>query len=88
MKTTGEETGRFIGMRLFDLEKLDIKGQLAVGRDAGESLGAVGEGSGNGQATLASNGHADNTDVPTLDDLALANLEREGLALLVGCTAS
>lgn len=72
-------------MRLLDLEKLDVKDQLAVGGDAGESLGAVGEVGGDGQATLAANGHADDANVPALDDLAAAGLEGERLALLVGC---
>ena len=40
---------------------------------------------GDGQPPLAANGHADNADIPTFNDLALADLEREGLALLVGC---
>lgn len=71
-------------MRSFDLEQLDIKGERAVRRDAGQSLAAVGEAGRDGQATLATNGHADNADIPTLDDLALADLEGERLALLVG----
>ncbi|KAF1736493.1 hypothetical protein CRV24_002099 [Beauveria bassiana] len=71
-------------MRLLDLEQLDVKGQRAVGGNAGQSLAAVGEIGGDSQATLATNRHADDTDVPALDDLALTNLEGKGLALLVG----
>jgi hypothetical protein len=44
---------------------------------------------GDGQTALTTNGHADDTDVPTLDDLALASLEGERLTLLVGyCNVS
>lgn len=71
-------------MRSLDLEELDVKGQCAVGRDARKASGAVGKVGGNGQAALTANGHADDTNVPTLDDLALADLEGERLALLVG----
>lgn len=60
---------------LFDLEQLDIKGQGAVGGDARQALRAVGQVGGNRQAALATDGHADNADIPALDDLALANLE-------------
>lgn len=72
-------------LRSLDLEELDVEGQLAVAGDTRKGLGAVGEAGGDGKATLAANAHADNTDVPALDDLALADLERERLALLVGC---
>jgi hypothetical protein len=44
--------------------------------------------SGNRQSAFATDGHADNTNVPALDDLALADLERKGLALLVGYGSS
>lgn len=44
--------------------------------------------SGNRQSAFATDGHADNTDIPSLDDLALADLERKGLALLVGYDSS
>jgi len=37
-------------------------------------------------ATLSTDSHASNTDVPALDDFALTKLEAERLALLVGCT--
>lgn len=70
--------------RSLDLKKLDVEHQGAVGRDAGQALGAVGEVGRDGQATLAADGHAEDTDVPALDDLALAGLEGERLALLVG----
>lgn len=69
---------------LLDLDELDIEDESAVGRDAGEGLAAVGEVGGNSQPTLATDGHAENTNVPALDDLTLANLEAERRALLVG----
>lgn len=72
---------------LLDLEKLDVKGKLAVSGDTGKGAGAVGELGGDGEATLATDGHADNTDVPALDDFTLADLEGERLSLLVGYIA-
>lgn len=72
---------------LLDLEELDIEGQGAVGRDAWDTLAAVGVVSGNGQSALATDGHASNADVPSLDDLALSELEGEWCPLLVCCVA-
>lgn len=69
---------------LLNLEELDIKDELGVGGDAGESLLAVCEGGRDGDTTLTTDSHAGDTNVPTLDDLTLAELEGEGLALLVG----
>lgn len=71
--------------QLFDLQQLDIKDQLRVGGNAGESLLAVRKVGGDGDAALATDSHAGDTDIPTLDDLTLAQLEGEGLALLVSC---
>lgn len=39
---------------------------------------------GDDETTLAANVHADDADIPALDDLALADLEGERRALLVG----
>ena len=69
---------------LFDFEELDVEDQLRVGGDAGKSTLAVGEMRGDADAALTTDGHAGNTDVPALDDLALAELEGKRLALLVG----
>lgn len=68
---------------LLDLEALDVEDQGGVGWDAREGLGAVGEVGGNGDSALTTDGHAGDTNVPTLDDLASAELEGERLALLV-----
>lgn len=70
---------------LFDLEKLDVEDQGAVGRDARKSLAAVGKVSRNADSTLTTDSHASNTNVPTLNDLSGTKLEAERLALLVGC---
>lgn len=70
---------------LLDLKQLDIEGQLAVGGDARHAAGAISEVGRNGQASLTTNGHANDADVPALDDLSLTGLEGERLALLVGC---
>jgi hypothetical protein len=60
---------------------LTIEDQLRVGRDSGNTLGAVGKVSGDGEPALASNLHADEADVPTLDDFTLSKTEGERLAL-------
>lgn len=73
-------------IHLFDLKELDVEDQLRVTRDAGKSLLAVGEMGRDRDATLSTDSHASNTDVPALDDFALTELEAERLALLVGCT--
>ena len=73
---------------LLDLEKLDVEDKLAVGGDARQSLAAVGKMCGNTQTTLATDGHAGNTDIPSLDDLTLAELEGKWGSLLVCCISS
>lgn len=69
---------------LFDFEQFDVKDELRVGGDTGQSFLAVCEVRGDGDAALATGGHASDTDVPALDDLALAELEGEWLAFFVG----
>src|SRR5690242_1488822 len=61
-----------------------LVGQGGGGEGRGSALLAVGHCGGDGEATLAAGGHACDADVPALDDLADAELEGEGLALLVG----
>jgi hypothetical protein len=71
--------------RLTDRDALDVEDQVRVGRDVrGRTLLAVCERSGDGEATFTARGHAGDTDVPALDNLADAKLEGEWLALLVG----
>ena len=70
---------------LFDLQKLDVEDQLGVARDSRKALLAVSKMRRNGDTALATRGHASNTDIPTLDDFTLAELEGERLALLVCC---
>lgn len=70
---------------LLDLKKLNVENERAVRRDARQGLAPVGQVGGDGQAALATDRHTDNADVPALDDLALAELEGERRALLVGC---
>jgi hypothetical protein len=72
--------------RLTDRDTLDVEDQVRVGGNVRRrTLLAICERSGNGKAALTSGGHTGDTDVPALDDLADAELEREWLALLVGC---
>lgn len=69
---------------LVDLDNLDVEDEGgATGNVRGSATGAVGVVSGDGDAALGANGHAGDTDVPALDDLAAAELEGERLALLV-----
>lgn len=71
---------------LADRNALDVEDQVGVGWDVrGSTLLAVCKRGGDRQATLTTSGHAGNTNVPALDDLADAELEGERLALLVGC---
>ena len=69
---------------LFDLKELDIEDHLRVGWDSGKGLLSVCEMRRNRNAALTTDSHAGNTDIPALNDLALAELEAERLALLVG----
>lgn len=69
---------------LLDLEKLDVEDQGAIRGNAVKTLVSVGHVGGDGKAALAANRHAENTDIPALDDLTLSDLEGERLALLVG----
>jgi hypothetical protein len=72
--------------RLTDGDALDVEDQVRVGRNVrGRTLLSVCERGGNGKTTLTTGGHASDTDVPALDDLADTELEGEWLALLVGC---
>jgi hypothetical protein len=69
---------------LVDLDDLDVEDKGGTARDVwGSATGTVGVVGGNGDPALSANGHAGDTDVPALDDLAGAKLEGEGLALLV-----
>ena len=71
---------------LVDRNALDIEDQVGVGRNVrGRTLLSVRHRGGEGEATLAASGHTSDTDVPAFDDLANAELEGKGLALLVGC---
>lgn len=69
---------------LLDLKELDIEGELRVGRDTRDTLLAVGKVRRDEDAAFTTSGHTSNTDVPALNDLALAQLEGEWLSLLVG----
>jgi hypothetical protein len=82
----GPRTGYKRLTRLVDRNALDVEDQVRVGRNVrGSTLLAVRHGGGNGEAALTTSGHASDTDVPALDDLANTELEGERLTLLVGC---
>lgn len=71
---------------LLDLDKLKVKDQGRVLGNARDALVAIGKLCWHCDATLSTNLHALNTNVPTADDVAGAELERERLALLVRWT--
>lgn len=83
-KRTSQDTSRLQSC-LFDLKEFNVEDQLRVGRNAGKSLLAVRQVRRNRDTTLTTDSHASNTNIPALDDLTLAKLECERLALLVGC---
>ena len=60
---------------------LTIEAQGGVGRNAGDGLVSVAHAGGDGDATLTANPHANETDVPALDDLAFAEAEGKRLSL-------
>lgn len=71
--------------RLADGDALDIEDQVRVGRNVrGSTLLSVCKRCWNGKTALRARGHAGDTNVPALDDLAYTELEREWLALFVG----
>jgi hypothetical protein len=82
------EDSKEIGKKqsLTDGDALDVEDQVRVGRDVRRcTLLAVCHRGGDGEATLAASGHASDTDIPALDDLANTELEGKRLALLIGC---
>lgn len=81
-----ERRENYVDWRLLDLQELDIEHQGAVGRNSGLSFAAIRRLGGDSKSTLTTNGHAGNTNIPALNDLALAELECERLAGFVGCT--
>ena len=70
---------------LTDRNALDVEDQVRVCRDVGECPVAVRQLGGDREAALTSSAHADNTNIPALDDLADTELEGKRLALLIGC---
>jgi hypothetical protein len=73
------------GEHLLDLEELNVEDQSRVSWDTGKALLSVGEVCGNCQSSFTTNGHACNTNVPTLNDFTSSELEAEWLAFLVCC---
>ena len=69
---------------LVDIQALDVEHKCRVGGDLRQRLAAVCEMGWDGDTALTANSDALNTDVPTLDHLALAESETERWSLLVG----
>lgn len=70
--------------KLLDLDELDVKLESRVGGDSGNLLVSISKLGGDGEATLSTNVHANETLVPAGDNLTAAKDEREGLAASVG----
>ena len=68
-KSHRKSGGLFIAARLLDLQHLDVEDQGAVGWNTRHRLAAIGKVCWDGQSALATNRHASNADVPTLDNL-------------------
>lgn len=68
---------------LLDLQQLDVKDEGRIGRDSWHTSAAIGVLRWNSQASLSTDLHTSNTDVPALDDFASAELEGEWFARLI-----
>lgn len=69
---------------LVQRDELEVEGELRVWWDAGQLLASVGVLCWHNDASLRTDTHALDTDVPALDDIAVTELELERLALGVG----
>jgi hypothetical protein len=65
--------------------KLGLEDEHRVGRDGAHGSGAVARLGLDCECPLLARAHAQNSLVPALDHLALANVERQRLAAVVGC---
>lgn len=86
MDEAGVTLGAAAGSRstLLEVDELDVEDQCGVARDVGRgTASAVGQVGRAGQPPLLSDLHAYNSLVPSLDHLALSELEGEWLALCV-----
>ena len=80
---TCDDKPHYYPTRSVDVDKLDVKDECRVLGNAGDILAAICVLCWNGETTFAANSHALNTNVPALDHLSGAELERERFALLV-----
>jgi hypothetical protein len=70
---------------LVDGDQLEVEGEFRVGRNARQALATVCKLWWNDDSTLTTNGHALDSNVPTLNNRTVADLEAEWLAFLVRC---
>lgn len=70
--------------RLVQRDELEVEGELRIWWDSGQLLASVGVLCWHNDASLSTDTHALDTDVPALDDIAVTKLELERLALGVG----
>jgi hypothetical protein len=70
---------------LGNVKELQIETEIAVGGDLRSYVVAVGQLRWNIDSAFTSNGHTNDSNIHSLDDLSNSNLEAEWLALFVGC---
>jgi hypothetical protein len=78
-------TSVFLGLHTSNANKLSLKDEHRVGGDGTHGSGAIARLGLDCECPLLARAHAQNSLVPALDHLALANVERQRLAAVVGC---
>jgi hypothetical protein len=74
-----------LGLHTSNADKLSLKDEHRVGRDGTHSSGAVARLGLDCECPLLARAHAQDSLVPALDHLALADVERQRLTAVVGC---
>lgn len=74
-----------LGRDASNADKLSLELEHRVGRDRSHTPSAVSPLRLNDQSPLLARAHVQKSLVPTLDHLSFANVERQGLATIVGC---
>ena len=82
MPSTLKLTG-CLGLNAHNADKLSLELEHRVGRDGSHTPGSISPVRLNGQCPLLAGAHVQEALVPSLDDLALADVERQRLAAVV-----
>jgi hypothetical protein len=83
--STLQLTSILLSLDTSNADKLGLKDEHRVGRNGTHCSGAVARLGLDCECPLLARAHAQNALVPALDHLALANVERQRLAAVVGC---